>query len=85
MGDVLAWLLFFFILVALLVMIVFQLMCLADLECDYLNLYESTSRINSVALPEFIIQGVLCFLFLATGHWFMSLLCVPYLCYNVRL
>ncbi|KAG6428729.1 hypothetical protein SASPL_112986 [Salvia splendens] len=85
MGEVLAWLLFFFILVALLVMIVFQLMCLADLEFDYINPYDSASRINKVVLPEFITQGVLCFLFLITGHWFMSLLCVPYLYYNMRL
>ncbi|XP_041991850.1 protein cornichon homolog 4-like [Salvia splendens] len=85
MKEVLAWLLFFFILIALLVMIVFQLMCLADLEFDYINPYDSASRINQVVLPEFITQGVLCFLFLVTGHWFMSLLCVPYLYYNVRL
>ncbi|KAL8552638.1 hypothetical protein ACS0TY_001360 [Phlomoides rotata] len=85
MGEVLAWLLFFFVLIALLVMIVFQLMCLADLEFDYINPYDSASRINKVVLPEFIAQGVLCFLFLVTGHWLMSLLCVPYLYYNVRL
>ncbi|XP_051114557.1 protein cornichon homolog 4-like [Andrographis paniculata] len=85
MGDVLAWLLFFFILIALLVMIVFQLMCLADLEFDYINPYDSASRINKVVLPEFITQGILCLLFLVTGHWVMSLLCVPYLYYNVNL
>ncbi|KAH6758364.1 Cornichon family protein [Perilla frutescens var. hirtella] len=62
-----------------------KLMCLADLEFDYINPYDSASRINRVVLPEFITQGVLCFLFLVTGHWFMSLLCVPYLYYNVRL
>ncbi|PIN02844.1 ER vesicle integral membrane protein [Handroanthus impetiginosus] len=60
-------------------------MCLADLEFDYINPYDSASRINKVVLPEFITQGVLCFLFLVTGHWAMSLLCVPYLYYNVRL
>ncbi|CAA0820563.1 Protein cornichon homolog 4 [Striga hermonthica] len=85
MGGVLVWLLFFFIAIILLVMVVFQLMCLADLEFDYINPYDSASRINKVVLPEFITQGVLCFLFLITGHWFMSLLCVPYLYYNVRL
>ncbi|XP_073156045.1 protein cornichon homolog 4 [Henckelia pumila] len=85
MGDVWAWLLFFFIVIALLVMLVFQLMCLADLEFDYINPYDSASRINSVVLPEFITQGVLCALFLLTGHWVMSFLCLPYLYYNVRL
>ncbi|KAF8380424.1 hypothetical protein HHK36_027910 [Tetracentron sinense] len=85
MGDLYAWLLSFFILVALLSLLVYQLMCLADLEFDYINPYDSTSRINSVVLPEFITQGVLCFLYLITGHWLMFLLCVPYLYYNVRM
>ncbi|KAK4365865.1 hypothetical protein RND71_013745 [Anisodus tanguticus] len=85
MGDVWAWLLFFFILISLLVMVVFQLMCLSDLEFDYINPYDSASRINGVVLPEFITQGVLCLLYLITGHWVMSLLCVPYMYYNYRL
>ncbi|KAJ8543549.1 hypothetical protein K7X08_006072 [Anisodus acutangulus] len=85
MGDVWAWLLFFFILISLLVMVVFQLMCLSDLEFDYINPYDSTSRINGVVLPEFITQGVLCLLYLITAHWVMSLLCVPYMYYNYRL
>ncbi|XP_004242012.1 protein cornichon homolog 4 [Solanum lycopersicum] len=85
MADVWAWLLFFFILIALLVMVVFQLMCLSDLEFDYINPYDSASRINAVVLPEFITQGVLCLLYLITGHWVMALLCVPYMYYNYRL
>ncbi|PSS09750.1 Protein cornichon like [Actinidia chinensis var. chinensis] len=85
MGDLFAWLLFFLMLVSLLAIIVYQLMCLADLEFDYINPYDSASRINQMVLPEFITQGVLCFLYLITGHWFMSLLSVPYLYYNVTL
>uniref|UniRef100_A0A2N9EJU5 Cornichon family protein n=1 Tax=Fagus sylvatica TaxID=28930 RepID=A0A2N9EJU5_FAGSY len=60
-------------------------MCLADLEFDYINPYDSSSRINRVILPEFITQGVLCLFYLVTGHWFMSLMSLPYLYYNVRL
>nr|GMD99119.1 protein cornichon homolog 4-like [Ipomoea batatas] len=85
MADVWAWMIFFFMLVALIVMVVFQLMCLADLEFDYINPYDSASRINKVILPEFITHGVLCFLYLVTGHWIAALICVPYLYYNVRL
>lgn len=65
-------------------MVVYQIMCLADLEFDYINPYDSASRINKVILPEFITQGVLCFLYLVSGHWFMSLLSIPYLYYNVK-
>merc|ERR1712137_1032441 len=60
-------------------------MCLADLEFDYINPYDSSLRINKVVIPEFVLQGVLCLLFLLSGHWLMFLFCVPNLYYNVRL
>ncbi|KAK4770640.1 hypothetical protein SAY87_031172 [Trapa incisa] len=85
MGYLYAWLISFFFIVALLIIIVWQLMCLADLEFDYINPYDSSSRINRAVLPEFIVQGVLCLFYLGTGHWVMSLLSVPYLYYNVNL
>ncbi|KAJ4727114.1 Cornichon family protein [Melia azedarach] len=62
-----------------------QLMCLTDLEVDYINPYDSAARINMLVLPEFVTQGILCTIFLITGHWFLFLLCLPYLYYNVRL
>ncbi|KAK2356087.1 hypothetical protein P8452_75985 [Trifolium repens] len=85
MADLFAWLFSFFALIALIVLVIYQLMCLADLEFDYINPYDSTSRINKVVLPEYITLGVLCCFYLVTGHWIMSLFCAPYLYYNVRL
>ncbi|XP_059657419.1 protein cornichon homolog 1-like [Cornus florida] len=85
MGYLLVWVLFFFVVVALLALVVYQLMCLADLEFDYINPYDSASRINKLIFPEFVTQAVLCFLCLVTGHWVMALLNVPYMYYNVRL
>ncbi|XP_038725557.1 protein cornichon homolog 4-like [Tripterygium wilfordii] len=85
MGDLYVWLISFFFIIALIVMIVFQLMCLADLEFDYINPYDSSSRINKAVLPEYFTQGALCILYLITGHWCMALVCAPYLYYNVRL
>ncbi|CAL5187589.1 unnamed protein product [Lathyrus oleraceus] len=85
MADLFGWLISFFLLVALLVLITYQLMCLADLEFDYINPYDFAARINSVVLVEFILQGVLCCFYLVTGHWVMSLLCLPYLYFNIRL
>ncbi|CBI38856.3 hypothetical protein AAG906_009845 [Vitis piasezkii] len=85
MGDLMSWLLSFFFHGSLVGLIGYQLMCLADLEFDYMNPYDSSSRINRVILPEFIIQGVLCLIHLVTGHWFMFLVSLPYLYYNVRL
>ncbi|GAB2300909.1 hypothetical protein Dimus_034946 [Dionaea muscipula] len=85
MGDLFVWLVSFLILIALLIIVVYQLMCLADLEFDYINPYDSSARINKMILPEFFTQGALCLFFLMTGHWFMSLFSVPYLYYNVRM
>ncbi|CAH8388968.1 unnamed protein product [Eruca vesicaria subsp. sativa] len=85
MVDIWTWLISFFFLITLVIIIIYQLVCLADLEFDHLNPYDSASRINSVVLPEFIIQGVLCVFFLLTRHWFMSLLSLPYLYYNFQL
>ncbi|RXI06894.1 hypothetical protein DVH24_026030 [Malus domestica] len=62
-----------------------QLVCLVDLEYDYINPYDSSSRINSVILPEFIVQGVLCFILLIAQHWFMLFMALPHLYYNVNL
>ncbi|XP_010940978.1 protein cornichon homolog 1 [Elaeis guineensis] len=82
---VFAWITAFVLIIALIVLIIYQLMCLADLEFDYINPYDSASRINKVVLPEFALQGVLCLLFLLSGHWFMFLFCAPIVYYNVRL
>ncbi|CAH8313062.1 unnamed protein product [Eruca vesicaria subsp. sativa] len=85
MGEVWTWIISFLILITLVGLIVYQLMCLADLEFDYINPYDSASRINSVVLPESILQGSLCLFFLVTGHWFMALHGLPYLYYNFQL
>ncbi|KAL5539905.1 hypothetical protein UlMin_045083 [Ulmus minor] len=78
------WLLSFFFILALLLILGFQLVCLMDLEYDYINPYDSAARINRVVLPEFITQGAFCVFLLLTGHWVMLFLSLPYLYYNVR-
>ncbi|KAG0449877.1 hypothetical protein HPP92_027174 [Vanilla planifolia] len=84
-GTVLFWLCAFFLLIAPLVLVIYQLISLADLEFDYINPYDSSSRINAVVLPEFVLQGILCLLYLVFGHWMMFLFSVPLVYYNVRL
>ncbi|KAM5554924.1 protein cornichon [Rosa sericea] len=78
------WLLSFFFILTLLCLLGYQLVCLVDLEFDYINPYDSSSRINNTVLPEFIVQGVLCVILLITRHWFMLLLALPHLYYNVN-
>ncbi|PRQ59082.1 hypothetical protein RchiOBHm_Chr1g0366251 [Rosa chinensis] len=79
------WLLSIFFILTLLCLVGYQLMCLTDLEDDYISSYDSSSLINSTVLPEFIVQGVWCVILLITRHWFMLLLALPHLYYNVAL
>lgn len=83
--EVLLWLVVFFVVVGLLGIVVYQLMSLSDLEFDFINPYDSSSRVNMVVIPEFAIQGGLCLLFLFSGHWFMFLLSAPLMYYHVQL
>jgi len=82
---VFVWLTAFFLVVALIVLVIYQLMCLADLEFDYINPFDSSSRINKVVMPEFILQALLSVLFLISGHWVMFLISAPMVYYNYTL
>ncbi|KAI0500733.1 hypothetical protein KFK09_018949 [Dendrobium nobile] len=84
-GAVIAWLFGFFMLIGLLLLVIYQLVSLSDLEYDYINPYDLSSRINAVILPEFVLQGTLCLLFLVSGQWMLFLFSAPMLYYNVRL
>ncbi|XP_057981593.1 protein cornichon homolog 4-like [Malania oleifera] len=85
MQSVCEWLVPFFSLMLVIGILAYQLMCLVDLEFDYMNPYDSASRVNKVALFEIAPQGILCLFYLATRHWSMLLMSLPYLYYNVRL
>ncbi|KAG0583596.1 hypothetical protein M758_3G149700 [Ceratodon purpureus] len=84
-GDLFLWLFCFFAVVSLLGILVYQLMCLSDLEFDYINPFDSSSRINSFIIPEFLIHGALSCVYLLTGHWLLFLLNVPLTYYHVNL
>ncbi|GAB4843820.1 hypothetical protein Ancab_013782 [Ancistrocladus abbreviatus] len=83
--DLILWLIALLSNIALLVLLIYQIICLSDLEADYMNPYESSANINRVVIPEFILEGTFCVLFLFTGHWFMFFITFPICCYHVRL
>ncbi|MBA0876578.1 hypothetical protein Goshw_021465 [Gossypium schwendimanii] len=69
MASLFVGLITFFVLIALLALIGYQLMCFADLEFDYTDpLIDSAARINKVVVPEFVVQAVFCFVCIATGQ-----------------
>ncbi|XP_065854866.1 protein cornichon homolog 1 isoform X2 [Euphorbia lathyris] len=83
--DLVFWLICLFGNFGLLAMVFHELLCLTDLEADQMNPFEATACINKWILPEFILQGVICILFLLTGHWLMFLFAAPLTCYHVML
>ncbi|GMI95795.1 hypothetical protein like AT1G12390 [Hibiscus trionum] len=86
MENLFVGLITFFVLIALLAIIGYQLMCLADLEFDYTDpYYDSASRVNKVAVPEFLVQAVFCFVCLSTGQVFLCFMSLPHLHYNIKL
>ncbi|KEH23322.1 cornichon family protein [Medicago truncatula] len=85
MAEVLYWISTFVLILTLLVLLGYQLILLVDLEFDYINPYDSTSRVNYVILPEFLIMAIFCFLNLIAGHWFIFLIALPCLYYNVSI
>ncbi|KAK4803124.1 hypothetical protein SAY86_001327 [Trapa natans] len=84
MDHLFSWLFCFFLLCVVLCLLGYQLICLADLETDYINPYDTAKRINAVVLPEFVSQGALCLLYLLTGQWVIFFVSLPYLCCNIR-
>lgn len=64
MGDLFAWLFNLFLLIFLIAILGYQIICLVDLESDYINLFDSTSRMNRVIMLEFIAQAVFSFVHL---------------------
>lgn len=63
----------------------YQLICLSDLEFDYINPYDSASRVNAVVIIEYALQGVLCASFFLTLNWFPFLVMAPVTYYHVKL
>ncbi|OAY40547.1 protein cornichon homolog 1 isoform X1 [Manihot esculenta] len=83
--DLVFWLLSLLANFGLLAMVFHELLCLTDLEADQMNPFEATASINNWILPEFVLQGVICILFLLTGHWVMFLMAAPLTLYHVML
>lgn len=63
---------------------VFFTIMYSDLECDYINPIELCNKLNPWFLPEAAIHGSLSILFLVNGYWFVFLLNLPLLAFNVN-
>lgn len=57
--------------------LIYFIITLSDLECDYLNAQECCARLNFWNVPKLWIQLFILFFLLICGHWLMVLLNLP--------
>eukprot|EP00270_Netrium_digitus_P013939 TRINITY_DN4693_c0_g1_i1.p1 TRINITY_DN4693_c0_g1~~TRINITY_DN4693_c0_g1_i1.p1 ORF type:complete len:145 (+),score=33.63 TRINITY_DN4693_c0_g1_i1:279-713(+) len=78
----LLWLLSFFLVAALLGIDMYTLICLSDLENDFVNPHDCASRMNMFALPELGLHTFLAALHLLSGRFLMVLINLPLLIFH---
>jgi len=69
---------------ALIFVLVFFIITLSDLECDYLNAQECCGRLNFWNIPKLWLQLLIPFLLLISGHWWLVLLNLPLCAWLIR-
>ena len=84
LGDI--WLFSIFLLItgALIFILVFFIITLSDLECDYLNAQECCGRLNFWNIPKLWLQLVIFAVLLMSGHWVLVLLNIPVSVWLIR-
>merc|ERR1719382_1956818 len=69
---------------ALIFILVFFIITLSDLECDYLNAQECCGRLNFWNIPKLWLQLLIPIILALTGHWFLVVLNIPICIWLIR-
>mmetsp|Transcript_22082 Transcript_22082/g.61296 ORF Transcript_22082/g.61296 Transcript_22082/m.61296 type:complete len:158 (-) Transcript_22082:335-808(-) len=80
----LIWLICFILQAGLLGMVMYTLICLSDLENDFINPHDSTTRVNRWVVPELVAQALLTCILMFTGKWFVGLFHVGVFVFHIR-
>ncbi|XP_046388615.1 protein cornichon homolog 4 [Ischnura elegans] len=62
---------------SILFLLVYFVITLSDLECDYLNARQCCAKLNVWVLPKMIAHGFLTVLLLLHGHFYLTIFNVP--------
>lgn len=62
---------------SILLLLIYYVLTLADLECDFLNAQECCARLNFWVIPKFGIHAILFVLLLLGGHWWLVIFNAP--------
>uniref|UniRef100_A0A182JHX9 Cornichon n=1 Tax=Anopheles atroparvus TaxID=41427 RepID=A0A182JHX9_ANOAO len=77
--ETLVFALALFITGAILFLLIYFLIILSDLECDYLNAQQCCSKLNFWSIPKVAGHGFLAFVLLIHGNWILCLFNLPML------
>jgi len=69
---------------ALIFILVFFIITLSDLECDYLNAQECCGRLNFWNIPKLWLQLLVPILLILSGHWILVLMNTPVCVWLIR-
>eukprot|EP00775_Hariotina_reticulata_P011959 gene11959-12102_t len=83
--QLLVWLAAMIIQSALLGRNMYAIVCLTDLENDYINPYDLSSKMNRFVVHELITQAVIAALLLLSGNWFTGVCHAAVLVYMLHL
>nr|XP_040582270.1 protein cornichon homolog 4-like [Lepeophtheirus salmonis] len=61
----------------LMFILIYFIITLSDLECDYLNAQECCGKLNFWNVPKYWLQISMILILLLSGHWFLFLLNIP--------
>eukprot|EP00240_Pyramimonas_obovata_P010747 CAMPEP_0118926030 /NCGR_PEP_ID=MMETSP1169-20130426/3825_1 /TAXON_ID=36882 /ORGANISM="Pyramimonas obovata, Strain CCMP722" /LENGTH=135 /DNA_ID=CAMNT_0006867493 /DNA_START=326 /DNA_END=733 /DNA_ORIENTATION=- len=62
----------------------YTLICLADLENDFINPHDSANRINKFVTPEYVLQAIHFLLFVVGAKWSLVVISFPVVAWLVR-
>eukprot|EP00731_Ephydatia_muelleri_P027693 Em0019g566a len=83
-SDILLFLLCIIVELALLLLVVYVIVCLSDLECDFLNTTQGCKQLNKWALPEIAATSLVPVILLLSWHWVLFIVTFPAAVYLLR-
>ncbi|KAL7647292.1 UNVERIFIED_CONTAM: hypothetical protein RMT77_002550 [Armadillidium vulgare] len=75
--DTLVYIFSLFVSGLLLFLLVYFIITLSDLECDYLNAQQCCNRLNMWVLPKLVVHTLLSLVFAVSGHYWLLLASLP--------
>ncbi|XP_050422248.1 protein cornichon homolog 4 [Adelges cooleyi] len=84
MWDIMVYAFSMFLTGALLFLMVYSIITISDLECDYLNAQECCSRLNFWVKPKIVAESLLVVGFLSDFNWSLALVNIPPLAWLIR-